>query len=191
MVIDRIRAALLLTAALAGATGCLKRKAFDTRGRSGRPADAALAAGSADRAREIARARDALRAAAGRSARAPHRGIRQDMCSAVFITGLDPDFAAENVGYFTAPVRGAREGSASRCRSRCQGGARHAAERRDADGASTRQPGLRHAAGRKDVGQLQAGRREERTARSRKAPVADGRRAAEGSAAGRRSTRPR
>ena len=25
------------------------------------------------------------------------------MCSAVFITGLDPDFAAENVGYFTAP----------------------------------------------------------------------------------------
>ena len=25
------------------------------------------------------------------------------MCSAVFITGLDPDFAAENVGFFTAP----------------------------------------------------------------------------------------
>ena len=25
------------------------------------------------------------------------------MCSAVFITGLDPEFAAENVGYFTAP----------------------------------------------------------------------------------------
>src|SRR5437868_14079533 len=25
------------------------------------------------------------------------------MCSAVFITGLDPDFAAENVGYFTSP----------------------------------------------------------------------------------------
>ena len=25
------------------------------------------------------------------------------MCSAVFITGLDPDFAAENVGYFTGP----------------------------------------------------------------------------------------
>jgi len=25
------------------------------------------------------------------------------ICSAVFITGLDPDFAAENVGYFTAP----------------------------------------------------------------------------------------
>jgi len=30
-------------------------------------------------------------------------GFVKVMCSAVFITGLDPDFAAENVGYFTAP----------------------------------------------------------------------------------------
>ena len=30
-------------------------------------------------------------------------GFAKTMCSAVFITGLDPDFAAENVGYFTAP----------------------------------------------------------------------------------------
>ncbi|HMK85638.1 MAG TPA: serine hydrolase [Steroidobacteraceae bacterium] len=30
-------------------------------------------------------------------------GFAQVMCSAVFITGLDPTFAAENVGYFTAP----------------------------------------------------------------------------------------
>jgi len=30
-------------------------------------------------------------------------GFAQIMCSAVFITGLDPDFAAENVGYFVAP----------------------------------------------------------------------------------------
>jgi CubicO group peptidase (beta-lactamase class C family) len=30
-------------------------------------------------------------------------GFAQTMCSAVFITGLDPEFAAENVGYFTAP----------------------------------------------------------------------------------------
>jgi CubicO group peptidase (beta-lactamase class C family) len=30
-------------------------------------------------------------------------GFAQVMCSAVFITGLDPDFAAEHVGYFTAP----------------------------------------------------------------------------------------
>ena len=31
-------------------------------------------------------------------------GFAKIMCSAVFITGLDPAFAAENVGYFTAPV---------------------------------------------------------------------------------------
>src|SRR5881409_2576951 len=30
-------------------------------------------------------------------------GFGQIMCSAVFVTGLDPAFAAENVGYFTAP----------------------------------------------------------------------------------------
>ena len=30
-------------------------------------------------------------------------GFAKVMCSAVFITGLDPQFAAENVGYFTAP----------------------------------------------------------------------------------------
>ena len=30
-------------------------------------------------------------------------GYAKIMCSAVFITGLEPDFAAENVGYFTAP----------------------------------------------------------------------------------------
>jgi CubicO group peptidase (beta-lactamase class C family) len=30
-------------------------------------------------------------------------GFAKIMCSAVFVTGLDPDFAAENVGYFTAP----------------------------------------------------------------------------------------
>ncbi len=30
-------------------------------------------------------------------------GFAKVMCSAVFITGLDPDFAARNVGFFTAP----------------------------------------------------------------------------------------
>ena len=30
-------------------------------------------------------------------------GFAKILCSAVFITGLDPDFAAENVGYFTSP----------------------------------------------------------------------------------------
>ena len=32
-------------------------------------------------------------------------GYAKIMCSAVFVTGLDPAFAAENVGYFTAPYR--------------------------------------------------------------------------------------
>src|SRR3954453_7116262 len=30
-------------------------------------------------------------------------GFAKVMCSAVFLTGLAPDFAAENVGFFTAP----------------------------------------------------------------------------------------
>src|ERR1700687_5687260 len=30
-------------------------------------------------------------------------GFASVMCSAVFLTGLAPDFAAENVGFFTAP----------------------------------------------------------------------------------------
>jgi CubicO group peptidase (beta-lactamase class C family) len=30
-------------------------------------------------------------------------GFAKTLCSAVFITGLDPDFAAENVGFFTGP----------------------------------------------------------------------------------------
>ncbi len=30
-------------------------------------------------------------------------GFAKIMCSAVFITGLEPDFAAENIGYFSAP----------------------------------------------------------------------------------------
>lgn len=30
-------------------------------------------------------------------------GFAKVLCSAVFVSGLDPDFAAENVGYFTAP----------------------------------------------------------------------------------------
>jgi CubicO group peptidase (beta-lactamase class C family) len=31
-------------------------------------------------------------------------GYAKVICSAVFVTGLDPDFAAENVGFFVAPV---------------------------------------------------------------------------------------
>ena len=55
-------------------------------------------------------------------------GFAKIMCSAVFITGLDPDFAAENVGYFTSPYGGARESKETSDRSRCQGRTRHACE---------------------------------------------------------------
>ena len=30
-------------------------------------------------------------------------GFAKILCSAVFVTGLEPEFAAENIGYFTAP----------------------------------------------------------------------------------------
>ena len=30
-------------------------------------------------------------------------GFAKILCSAVFVTGLDAEFAAENIGYFTAP----------------------------------------------------------------------------------------
>ncbi len=39
----------------------------------------------------------------GEAAQHHASGFAKIMCSAVFVTGLDPDFAAENVGYFTAP----------------------------------------------------------------------------------------
>src|SRR5213592_2700660 len=32
-------------------------------------------------------------------------GFAKVMCSAVYMTGLSPEFAAENVGYFTSPYR--------------------------------------------------------------------------------------
>ena len=53
-------------------------------------------------------------------------GFAKIMCSAVFITGLDPDFAAENVGYFTGPYDDAREGRQAGHRPGEQGRARHA-----------------------------------------------------------------
>ena len=55
-------------------------------------------------------------------------GYAKVMCSAVFITGLDPDFAAENVGLLHRPVLRARQARANRssiarprpCTSRCR-----------------------------------------------------------------------
>jgi CubicO group peptidase (beta-lactamase class C family) len=100
MVIDRILTALLFTAALAGATGC----------QSDKPATASAAqqAPLSPRDAMIARAK-ALELNTpyvpppGNALEHHASGFAKTMCSAVFITGLDPDFAAENVGYFTAP----------------------------------------------------------------------------------------
>jgi CubicO group peptidase (beta-lactamase class C family) len=41
-------------------------------------------------------------------------GFAKTLCSAVFITGLDPDFAAENVGYFTGPYEERKHVTAKR-----------------------------------------------------------------------------
>ena len=53
-------------------------------------------------------------------------GFAKVMCSAVFMTGLAPDFAAENVGFFTAPYASAREARQAGHRWRQQDGPRQA-----------------------------------------------------------------
>lgn len=63
---------------------------------------------NADRSKLIARAaalelKTAYHAPPGAPLSHNTAGYAKIMCSAVFITGLKPDFAAENVGYFTSP----------------------------------------------------------------------------------------
>jgi len=60
------------------------------------------------RAKMIARARElelgtAYKAPPGDPLSHHTAGFAKIMCSAVFVTGLQPEFAAENVGYFTSP----------------------------------------------------------------------------------------
>ena len=82
------------------------------------------------RTREIARAEHAVRAAAGRSASSTTRPATRRSCARRCSSpGLDPAFAAENVGYFTAPYaeraklgtpkidRATAHRAASRCRT--------------------------------------------------------------------------
>ena len=109
-------------------------------------------------------------------------GFAKVMCSAVFITGLDPEFAAENVGYFTAPyeVR-AKLGKPVVDREHKQV-QRHGARRSDPHGRLPRRPGVRDASGRQGLGQLQTGQAQDQLARCLEAGLADGRRAAEGAA---------
>ena len=96
-------------------------------------------------------------------------GFAKVMCSAVFITGLDPDFAAENVGYFTAPyelraklgkpVVGACCGDKWVNPHRCL----------------PRGSGMRNASRGKGVGQLQTRGAQEQPARCLEAGMAHGR----------------
>ena len=102
-------------------------------------------------------------------------GYAKIMCSAVFVTGLDPAFAAENVGYFTAPyAERARLGTPKIDREK------RTVEVTMPNGTvagreAGRQPGVRHAADRQDRRVLHAVDREERAAGSEDAAVADGR----------------
>ena len=74
-------------------------------------------------------------------------GFAKVMCSAVFITGLAPDFAVENVGYFTGPY-------AERARlgkpviDWAEQGSHYGSEWSHTHGEISRQSRLRHAADR-------------------------------------------
>ena len=77
-------------------------------------------------------------------------GYAKIMCSAVFVTGLDPAFAAENVGYFTAPyAERARLGTPKIDREKRTVEGDHA--QRNGPGCQAgRQPGMHHASNRQD-----------------------------------------
>lgn len=85
----------------AAATCCAGISAGETSAGDGSPGDASLKAMLArDKALELP---TPYVPPPGNPLEHHAAGLAQIMCSAVFITGLDPDFAAENVGYFTAP----------------------------------------------------------------------------------------
>lgn len=101
MRIRKLEIALLLTGGLLVAAS-LKSEIADSK------AGVKVAAQTSARAELIARAKalelDTPYAPPPGAALEHHAaGFAKIMCSAVFITGLAPEFAAENVGYFTAP----------------------------------------------------------------------------------------
>ena len=107
-------------------------------------------------------------------------GFAKVICSAVFITGLDADFAVENVGHFVAPPAARAElGKPVVDRARksvkvtVPGGV-------DARGALSRRSGLRDAAGRERCRQFHAGRREDVASGGLDSALADGRRPGRG-----------
>ena len=102
-------------------------------------------------------------------------GFAKIMCSAVFMTGLDPDFAAENVGYFISPYAERAQGGQTGSGSRGQDGPRHAAEWREAVGEVCGRSRLCDSARGRDVREVHAGRSEAPAARRVDAGLADGR----------------
>jgi hypothetical protein len=101
-------------------------------------------------------------------------GFAKIMCSAVFITGLDPDFAAENVGYFTSPyAERAKVGKPVIDRPH-QNSSHHAPKWNHAHGQISWEPGMRDPTYRPELGEFHAGNRQERIARPIDAAMANG-----------------
>jgi CubicO group peptidase (beta-lactamase class C family) len=102
MPIDRTWTTLLLIAVLAGTTGCQSDKPASAAAPAAQPAPLSPQAAMIARAKAF-ELNTAYVPPPGNPLEHHASGFAKTMCSAVFITGLDPDFAAENVGYFTAP----------------------------------------------------------------------------------------
>ena len=101
-------AALLVTAALTMAPGCGAPDASEAGGVAPQAQEAPASDAAARRESLLARAKslelDTPYVPPPGDPLAHHAsGFAKIMCSAVFITGLAADFAAENVGYFTSP----------------------------------------------------------------------------------------
>jgi len=102
-----LRIALIAVAVAGLLVGCTEPPA-DTESATGKPAEPADPAIPANTVEMIARA-DRLEldtpyvAPPGDPDTHHTMGFARTMCSGVFISGLDPDFAAENIGFFTSP----------------------------------------------------------------------------------------
>jgi CubicO group peptidase (beta-lactamase class C family) len=110
MRIHAFRTTVALAALALTATGCGRAATSETADSTAATAASATAPANADDRRQalIARARSlelptAYEPPPGDALAHHTAGFAKVMCSAVFITGLDLDFAAENVGYFTSP----------------------------------------------------------------------------------------
>ena len=81
-------------------------------------------------------------------------GYAKVMCSAVFITRLDPDFAAKNIGGFTGRFRGPRQVWETGHRSRQQDRHHYRSKRSKKNCQIRWQSGVRHAPDRQGLSEL-------------------------------------